>query len=66
MASIRAFTTWAESNDGCVVSYSGASPLEPEEGKEKPNSFVAGADISEFAEKAHMKSDRFYDNGVGV
>ena len=53
MASIRAFTTWAESNDDvrCVV-FTGASPLEPEEGKRaKPNSFVAGADISEFVGK---------------
>ena len=67
MASIRAFTTWAESNDDvrCVV-FTGASPLEPEEGKRaKPNSFVAGADISEFVGKgSHEIRPIFSDNGV--
>ena len=67
MASIRAFTAWVEETDNvrCVV-ITGASPLEPEEGKRaKPNSFVAGADISEFA---GMSSEQirpiFADNGV--
>lgn len=67
MASIRAFTTWVESNDEvrCVV-FTGASPLEPEEGKRaKPNSFVAGADISEFVGKGSQEiRPIFSDNGV--
>ena len=67
MASIRSFTTWAESNDEvrCVV-FTGASPLEPEEGKRaKPNSFVAGADISEFVGKGSKEiRPIFSDNGV--
>ena len=67
MASIRAFTNWVESNDEvrCVV-FTGASPLEPEEGKRaKPNSFVAGADISEFVGKGSQEiRPIFSDNGV--
>ena len=49
----------------CVV-FTGASPLEPEEGKRaKPNSFVAGADISEFVGKgSHEIRPIFSDNGV--
>ncbi len=66
MAELKNMCAWAESNDKvrCVI-ITGAKPLSPPEGKrQKPNAFVAGADITEFVGK---KSDDiralFKDNG---
>jgi enoyl-CoA hydratase len=56
MAAIKEMCQWAEANDKvrCIV-ITGASPNPPPEGKrQKPNAFVAGADITEFVGK---KSD---------
>ncbi len=50
MEAIQQLCKWVDNNDEirCLV-ITGAKPAEPEEGKQaKPNSFVAGADISEF------------------
>ena len=55
---IKSACAWAESNDDVrVVVITGAVPETPPEGKRaKPNSFVAGADISEFGGKAEGPS----------
>ncbi len=58
---------WADSNDDvrCVV-ITGAQPNPPPEGKRaKPNAFVAGADITEFAGSDSTKiREMFRDNAV--
>ena len=58
---------WADSNDEvrCVV-ITGAQPNPPPEGKRaKPNAFVAGADITEFAGSDSTKiREMFRDNAV--
>ena len=53
MSGLKAMCNWAENqNEIRLVIIKGAEPLQPEEGKRaKPNAFVAGADISEFAGK---------------
>ena len=67
MNSLKALCKWVESDKQirCLV-ITGAAPLPPVEGKrQKPNAFVAGADISEFV---GMDSDatrvKFTDNAV--
>ena len=50
---LKEMCVWVEENDSvrCVV-ITGAKPNPPPEGKRaKPNAFVAGADITEFAGK---------------
>ena len=67
MSSLKDMVTWVEQTDSIrVVVITGAQPNEPEQGKRaKPNSFVAGADITEFVGK---KGDdirvMFADNAV--
>ena len=58
---------WVEENDSvrCVV-ITGAKPNPPPEGKrQKPNAFVAGADITEFAGKNSVQiKELFTDNAI--
>ena len=65
--SIKQMCKWAENNDSvrCVV-LTGAKPNPPEEGKRaKPNSFVAGADITEFTGKNSEEiREIFRDNAI--
>ena len=55
---------WAESDDSVrVIVITGAGPNEPPEGKrQKPNSFVAGADISEFEGKSSVDIRPIFDD----
>ena len=66
MTEIKKMSSWANSNDDvrCVV-ITGASPNPPPEGKrQKPNSFIAGADITEFIGKNSVEiRPKFEDNG---
>ena len=55
---------WAElENSTRIIIFAGASPLPPPEGKRaKPNSFIAGADITEFGKPftpTHSSSAHF-------
>ena len=64
---LKEMCAWVEENDSvrCVV-ITGAKPNPPPEGKRaKPNAFVAGADITEFAGKnsVHIK-ELFTDNAI--
>jgi len=56
----------AESNDSIrVVLIRGASPKSPQDGKKpKPNSFAAGADVSEFAGKNSDWARAFFDDNA--
>lgn len=49
-SAIKSACRWAEAENSVrIIIFAGASPLPPLEGKRaKPNSFIAGADISEF------------------
>lgn len=64
---LKEMCVWAESNDDvrCVV-ITGAKPNAPPEGKrKKPNSFVAGADITEFVGKGSEEiREIFSDNAI--
>jgi len=64
---LKEMCVWAESNDDvrCVV-ITGAKPNAPPEGKRaKPNSFVAGADITEFVGKGSEEiREIFSDNAI--
>ena len=53
-SALKSASKWAESDDSVrVIVITGAGPNEPPEGKRpKPNSFAAGADISEFQGKS--------------
>jgi enoyl-CoA hydratase/carnithine racemase len=66
MNEIKKMCSWAESNEKirCVI-ITGAKPLPPPEGKrQKPNAFVAGADITEFiGQKGDDIRALFKDNG---
>jgi enoyl-CoA hydratase len=63
---LKSACKWADSNDDVrVVIITGASPNEPPEGKRaKPNSFVAGADISEFKGKSSAEIRPVFDDNV--
>ena len=65
--SLKEMCKWVEENDSvrCVV-ITGAQPNPPPEGKRaKPNAFVAGADITEFAGKNSQDIKRiFSDNAI--
>jgi len=65
-AAIKAACAWAESDDDVrVIVFTGASPNEPPEGKRaKPNSFVAGADISEFEGMSSVEIRPIFDDNV--
>ncbi|MDP6889015.1 MAG: enoyl-CoA hydratase/isomerase family protein [Candidatus Thalassarchaeaceae archaeon] len=65
-AAIKAACAWAESDDDVrVIVFTGASPNEPPEGKRaKPNSFVAGADISEFEGMSSVQIRPIFDDNV--
>ena len=56
----------AEADDNVrVIVITGAAPNEPEEGKRaKPNSFVAGADISEFVGKSSQDVQPIFSDNV--
>lgn len=64
---IKEMCKWADENDSirCVV-ITGAKPNPPPEGKRaKPNSFVAGADITEFVGKGSQEiREIFRDNAI--
>ena len=63
---LKSACKWADSNDDVrVIIITGASPNEPPEGKRaKPNSFVAGADISEFKGKSSTEIRPVFDDNV--
>jgi len=63
---IKAACAWAESDDSVrVIILTGAPPSIPPEGKRaKPNSFVAGADISEFKGKSSIEIRPIFDDNV--
>lgn len=65
-AAIKSACAWAESDDNVrVIVFTGASPNEPPEGKRaKPNSFVAGADISEFEGMSSVEIRPIFDDNV--
>jgi enoyl-CoA hydratase len=65
-STIKTACAWAESNDDVrVIIITGASPNEPPEGKRaKPNSFVAGADISEFEGMSSVEIRPIFDDNV--
>ena len=65
-AAIKSACSWAESDDAVrVIVITGASPNEPPEGKRaKPNSFVAGADISEFEGMSSAEIRPIFDDNV--
>ena len=67
MDSLKTLCAWVENSDDirCLV-ITGAKPLPAEEGKRaKPNSFVAGADISEFVGMDSKATKiKFTDNAV--
>ena len=66
MSKIKEMSAWVNSDPEvrCVI-ITGAPPNEPEEGKrKKPNSFIAGADITEFLGKDSVAiRPKFEDNG---
>ncbi|MEE2759209.1 MAG: enoyl-CoA hydratase/isomerase family protein [Candidatus Thermoplasmatota archaeon] len=63
---IKSACAWAEDNDDVrVVIITGAKPENPPEGKRpKPNSFVAGADISEFEGMSSVEIRPIFDDNV--
>lgn len=63
---IKSACASAEANDTVrVIVITGAPPSEPPEGKRaKPNSFVAGADISEFEGKSSVEIRPTFDDNV--
>lgn len=63
---IKSACGWAEDDDTVrVIVITGAPPNEPPEGKRaKPNSFVAGADISEFEGQSSVSIRPFFDDNV--
>ena len=63
---IKSACSWAESDDAVrAIVITGASPNEPPEGKRaKPNSFVAGADISEFEGMSSTEIRPIFDDNV--
>ena len=65
-STIKTACAWVESNDDVrVIIITGASPNEPPEGKRaKPNSFVAGADISEFEGMSSVEIRPIFDDNV--
>ena len=65
-STIKTACAWAESDDDVrVIIITGASPNEPPEGKRaKPNSFVAGADISEFEGMSSVEIRPIFDDNV--
>ncbi len=65
-AAIKSECAKAESDDNIrVIVITGAQPNEPPEGKRaKPNSFVAGADISEFEGKSSTEIRPIFDDNV--
>ncbi len=65
-SAIKSACAWAESEDNVrVIVLTGAPPNEPPEGKRaKPNSFVAGADISEFEGMSSVEIRPIFDDNV--
>jgi len=63
-SALKSACDWAESSDSVrVIVITGAGPNEPPEGKRpKPNSFVAGADISEFEGKSSVDIRPIFDD----
>ena len=64
VSALKDMCGWAEQNDSvrCVI-ITGASPNPPPEGKRaKPNAFVAGADITEFAGKGSQEIRAMFSN----
>ena len=63
---IKAACAWAEEEESVrVIIVTGAPPNTPPEGKRsKPNSFVAGADISEFKGKSSTEIRPIFDDNV--
>ncbi len=61
---LKSACNWVESDDSVrVIVITGAVPNEPPEGKRpKPNSFVAGADISEFEGKSSVDIRPIFDD----
>jgi enoyl-CoA hydratase/carnithine racemase len=67
LASLHEVCAWMEASDEVrVLVVTGAAPLPPPEGKRaKPNAFVAGADITEFAGAgSEVIRKRFNENAV--
>jgi enoyl-CoA hydratase/carnithine racemase len=67
LASLHEVCAWMEASDEVrVLVVTGAAPLPPPEGKRaKPNAFVAGADITEFAGTgSEVIRKRFNENAV--
>ena len=67
VAGLKRICSWAEENNHVrVLVISGAMPNTPPEGKRgKPNSFVAGADITEFVgSDSNEIRERFMDNAI--
>ena len=63
-SALKSASSWAEADDSVrVIIITGASPNEPPEGKRpKPNSFAAGADISEFVGKSSEDVRPIFDD----
>ena len=63
-SALKSACEWAESDDSVrVIVITGAGPNVPPEGKrQKPNSFVAGADISEFEGKSSVEIRPIFDD----
>ena len=63
-SALKSASSWAETEDSVrVIILTGAAPNEPPEGKRpKPNSFAAGADISEFQGKSSEDVRPIFDD----
>jgi len=63
-SALKSASSWAEAEDSVrVIILTGAPPNEPSEGKRpKPNSFAAGADISEFQGKSSEDVRPIFDD----
>ena len=63
-SALKSASSWAEADDSVrVIVITGAAPNEPPEGKRsKPNSFAAGADISEFQGKSSEDVRPIFDD----
>ena len=63
-SALKSASSWAEEDDAVrVIIITGAAPNEPPEGKRsKPNSFAAGADISEFQGKSSEDVRPIFDD----